>query len=282
LQTPKVVLLGVFFWHQKERRVNTVKKARVLSGLFVALLFVVSAQTAMAQSTIFNIPTTDTVSKGKGYFEFDFLAQAPGPTAGARTFIYNPRLLVGVSDKVEVGVNFLTPHDADGYCGTSTTCSYFQPNFKVKFYSNDDAGVALAAGVLWNTPINQRAGQDSWGLVYANVSKKVKSGNYGPRFHAGPYGAIGANQDGTQGPVSFAGRRAGVILGYEQPIHAKASIVADWFSMKNSVGYFTPGVSFTLPGSGLLNIGYSFGNDSWANSNATKNRYFFAYYGVTF
>jgi hypothetical protein len=73
----------------------------------------------MAQSTIFNIPTTDTVSKGKGYFEFDFLAQAPGPTAGARTFIYNPRLLVGVSDKVEVGVNFVTPHNSGGYCGTS-------------------------------------------------------------------------------------------------------------------------------------------------------------------
>jgi hypothetical protein len=265
---------------------TTVKSVRVLSGLFVALLFVVTAQTAMAQSTIFNIPTTDTVAKGKGYFEFDFLAQAPG-TGTTRTYIYNPRLVVGLSDKVEAGVNFLTPHSSGGtLCGTTTssssTCGYFQPNMKVKFYNNDDAGVALAAGVLWNTPINQRGGQDSWGLIYANVSKKVKSGNYGPRFHVGPYGLIGANQNGTSGPVSFLGRRAGVILGYEQPIHAKASIVADWFSNKNTVGYFTPGVSFTLPASGLLNIGYSFGNDSFENSNALKNRFFFAYYGVTF
>ncbi len=36
------------------------------------------------------------------------------------------------------------------------------------------------------------------------------------------------------------------------------------------------------PGSGLFNAGYSIGNDSWANSNATKNRYVFVYYGVTF
>jgi hypothetical protein len=36
------------------------------------------------------------------------------------------------------------------------------------------------------------------------------------------------------------------------------------------------------PGSGLFNAGYSFGNDSWEDSNATKNRYFFVYYGVTF
>jgi len=259
-----------------------VKNVRVLSGIFVALLLVVTAQAAMAQSTIFNIPTTDTVSKGKGYFEFDYLAQAPG--TDTRTHVLNPRLVVGVGSNVEAGVNFLTAHMTHGahYCGESSTCGYFQPNLKVKYYNNDDAGVAFAAGVLWNTPMNARAGQDSWGLVYTNFSKKVKSGNYGPRFHAGPYGVLGANQDDTKGPISFTGPRAGVILGYEQPVHAKASIVADWFSGKNGLGYFTPGVSITLPASGLLNVGYALGNNSWQDSNAAKNRYFFAYYGVTF
>jgi hypothetical protein len=58
--------------------------------------------------------------------------------------------------------------------------------------------------------------------------------------------------------------------------------VADWFSGKNGLGYFTPGISVTLPGSGLLNVGYSLGNNSWEDSNLAKNRYFFAYYGVTF
>jgi hypothetical protein len=257
-----------------------VKKLRVLSGLFVAVLLVVTAQTAMAQSTIFNIPTTDTVSKGKGYFEFDFLAQAPAnePT---RTYIYNPRLVVGAGPSAEVGVNFPTYHVSGA--SSPNNFGYIQPNFKYKYYNNDDAGVALAAGILWNTPLNQREGQDSWGYIYTNVSKKVKSGNYGPRFTVGPYGVLGANRDAANGATSFVGQpRAGVILGYEQPIHAKASIVADWFSGKNGLGYFTPGISFTLPKSGLLNIGYSFGNDSFTDSNATKNRYFFAYYGVTF
>jgi hypothetical protein len=244
--------------------------------LFIAILFVVTAQTAMAQSTIFNIPSTDTVSKGKGYFEFDFLPQAPGPDSGPRTFIYNPRVLVGVSDKAEVGLNFPTYH-------ASSNFAYIQPNIKYKYYANDDAGVAVSAGIVWNTPLNQREGQDSWGYIYTNLSKKVKSGNYGPRFTVGPYGVLGANRDPLNGATSFVGQpRAGVILGYEQPVHAKASIVADWFSGKNGLGYFTPGVSFTLPHSGLLNIGYSFGNDSFANSNASKNRYLFIYYGVTF
>jgi hypothetical protein len=231
-------------------------------------------QLASAQSTIFNIPTTDTVSKGKVYAEFDFLAQAPSP--GVRTYIYNPRLVVGTGSNVEVGVNFPI------YRAGGSTSGYFQPNLKWKFFNNDDAGVAAAGGALLNTPINKRDGQDSWGLVYGNLSKKVKTGNYGPRFTAGPYGVVSANQDPAEGAVSFVGPRGGVILGYEQPIHAKASIVADWFSGKNGFGYFTPGISVTLPASGLLNVGYSIGNDSWENSNATKNRFFFAYYGITF
>ena len=51
------------------------KKSQVLPGLCVALSFVVSAQSAMAQSTIFNIPSTDTVSAKKVYGEFDSLPQ---------------------------------------------------------------------------------------------------------------------------------------------------------------------------------------------------------------
>jgi hypothetical protein len=202
-----------------------VKNVRVLSGLFVALLFVVTAQTAMAQSTIFNIPTTDTVSKGKGYFEFDFLSQAPG-TGSTRTNVYNPRLIAGVSDKVEIGVNFPTYKTSNTDPGTF---AYFQPNLKFKYYNNDDAGVALAAGILWNTPINQRTGQDSYGLIYTNFSKKVKSGSYGPRITFGPYGIVGAVE-------SYYGTKAGAIVGYEQPIHAKASIVADWFSGVSGFG----------------------------------------------
>jgi hypothetical protein len=264
-----------------------VKRFRVLSGLFVALLLVVTAQTAMAQSTIFNIPSTDTVSKGKGYFEFDFLPQIPG-TDTTRTYLYNPRLVVGVGPNAEAGVNFPTFHTSGLPSGSTANLGYIQPNFKWKYYNNDDKGVAVAAGIVWNTPLNQRDGQDSWGYIYTNLSKKVKSGNYGPRLTAGPYGVLGANQDPASGPISFVSGtgvkqpRAGAIVGYEQPIHAKASIVADWFSGKNGLGYFTPGISITLPKNGLLNVGYSIGNDSYADSNATKNRYLFAYYGVTF
>jgi len=263
-----------------------VKNYRVFLGLFVALLFALSGPTAMAQSTIFNIPSTDTVDKGKAYFEFDYLPQAPGFEAGRttpayRTTLINPRLVVGGPGNTEFGVNVPTFHNSQSqtFCGTSSTCGYIEPNFKWKVFKNDDEGLAIAGGALLHTPLNQRTGNDTWGLFYGNFSKKVKTGNYGPRISAGPY--VVADKDPATF-TAFGAHRAGAILGYEQPIHPKVSIVADWYSGKNYYGYFTPGISITLPHSGLLNAGYSIGNDSWKDSNATKNRYVFLYYGVTF
>lgn len=254
------------------------KKYKMTVQWILLLLFGFGGQ-AMAQSTIFNIPTTDTVAKGKAYTEFDFLPQVPGAD-GFRIYTYNPRLVVGAPHNIEVGVNFPTFNTRSS--GDSTTFAYIQPNIKWKFYDNEKAGVAMAAGFLWNSPLNKRDGQDSWGMVYGVVSKKVKSSDYGPRFHGGAFGIVSANQDPLNGPVNFVGPRAGAIAGYEQPVSKKVSIVADWFSGKNNIGYFTPGVSISLPKNALLNAGYSFGNDSWENSNATKNRYVFLYYGICF
>jgi hypothetical protein len=206
------------------------------------------------------------VAKGKIYFEFDYLPQIPKPDFADRLHIINPRIVVGVGGNVEAGANFATFHTP------GTTNVFIQPNVKWKFANDDNQGLAAAAGGILFTPINNRTGVDTFGLVYGDFSKKVKTGNYGPRFTAGPYGIV-------SGGNTWVGPKAGVILGYEQPVHSKASIVADWFSGKNAFGYFTPGVSFTLPANGLLNIGYSLGNDSY---NGNDNRFLFVYYGVTF
>src|SRR5262245_30752058 len=237
-----------------------------LVKLLVPFLLIVGAGTAGAQSTIFNIPTTDVVSKGKGYFEFDYLPQMPKPDGADRLHLINPRLVVGIGGNVEVGSNFATYHTP------GSTSAFFQPNIKWKFAQSDGQGLAAAGGAVLFTPINNREGVDTYGLIYGNVSKKVKTGDYGPRFTVGPYGIV-------SGGSGWVGPKAGVILGYEQPVHAKASIVADWFSGKNGFGYFTPGVSFTLPANSLLNVGYSLGNDSYDGNN---NRFLFVYYGVTF
>jgi len=254
------------------------KHYRLLARLLI-LISILSGSYAVAQSTIFNIPTADVVAKGKAYAEFDFLMQTPAPE-GSRIYLFNPRLVVGAPGNLEFGVNFPTFNTRAAE--SSSTSGYIQPNAKWKFYSNETAGLNMAAGVLWNAPLNNRESQDSWGLLYGLICKKINAGNYSPRFHVGPYGIVSANQDANKGPVSFLGPRAGVILGYEQPVYKRISFVADWYSGKNGLGYLTPGISISLPGNGLLNAGYSIGNDSWADSNAAKNRYLFLYYGVTF
>jgi hypothetical protein len=245
-------------------------KSLLVGGLVFGLA-VVAVQPAAAQSTIFNIPTTDTVAPKKGYFEFDYLKQMPTPDEPASSWqIFTPRFIVGAGSKVEVGVNFAnTVYSEDG-----GTYAQIQPNVKFKFYNNDDAGVAVAAGVIYYGALNYRDETDDFGMVYGLISKKVKSGNYGPRFHAGIYGSMSYADD----------EQVGAIIGYEQPVAGKVSIVADWFSGKNFWGYFTPGISFTLPHSGLLNIGYSIGNNAWNDDegNDSHNKALFIYYGITF
>ena len=293
-----------FFFAFKEERRVTVKRFGVFYGLFIALLLVVTAQAVMAQSTIFNIPSGDTVDKGKAYFEFDFLPQAPGVDGVAatqttpaissfRTVLINPRLVVGGPHDTEFGVNFPTYHTTASQTPncTSSNCAYIEPNFKWKYYKNDDAGLSFVGGALLHTPMNGKsvvAGtqlNETWGLFYGNFTKKVKTGDHGPRISGGPYAVADSH------PVAFTAygsHRGGVILGYEQPLSKKVAFVSDWYSGKNYYGYWTPGISITLPGNGLFNAGYSIGNDSWKDptpsdpAHNTKNRYVFLYYGVTF
>src|SRR5215210_1874106 len=171
---------------------------RLVPAVLLGLWCVVGAQNAMAQSTLFNIPSTDTVEKNKYYVEFDFLAQAPGFNDSAKTFIYNPRFLTGVGHDIEVGVNFPIYHNSDF---ATTNSAYFQPNIKWKFYKNDALGLAASAGAVVNTPLNSRDGQGTWSYIYGNVSKKIAAAK-GARVTAGGYGVV-ADQD--SGDSTFVG-----------------------------------------------------------------------------
>src|SRR4051812_41284969 len=72
-------------------------------GLF-AILSIVQAQSASAQSTLFNIPSTDVVAKKSVYLEMDFLAHLESYDKGGFQG-YVPRAVVGLGGKLEAGVN---------------------------------------------------------------------------------------------------------------------------------------------------------------------------------
>ncbi len=231
------------------------------------------AQSAMAQSTIMNVPSTDTVAAGKVYGEFDLLYQLPGPDDFASTLVLNPRVVVGFAHDVEVGVNVPIYHNGDA---DPSNFYYVQPNVKWKFFKNDAMGLAASAGVVVNTPLNEREGQGTWSYVYGNVSKKIM-GAKGPRITGGGFGVV-ANDKGKS---SFGKDRAGILVAYEQPVTARVSIVADWFSGKNGIGYLTPAISVSLPNGGLFNAGYSIGN-AGEDDGLPNNKFLFVYYGMTF
>ena len=230
-------------------------------GALCAMTTLFDSRTAQAQSTLFNIPSTDVVAPKKTYLEFDFISHLePHDEGGFQAYV--PRAVFGAGRKVEVGVNvaFLDAEADD-------QAVELQPNVKYQFYANEDNGVTAAAGGIPYTPIANRAGVDTFGLLYTVVSKKVK-GTYGPRITGGGYGLVGrANGNGSEG---------GGIVGYEQPLHGRVSFVADWLSGKNRFGYVTPGLSFTTSSKSALYAGYSIGNQGRGN-NAL-----FVYYGITF
>jgi hypothetical protein len=236
------------------------KRSLFISCLLV-IFFAISNSEALAQSTIFNIPSTDVVAKKKTYLEFDFISHLESHEDGGFQ-AYIPRAVFGLGKGVEVGANvsfldaFLPDQPVE-----------FQPNIKWQPYADDKSGVAISVGAIGYFPIAHREGTDDFGLLYANVSKKFK-GDHGPRLTAGGYGLVGRD-DGT-------GDKGGAFFGYEQPLSPKVSFVADWFTGKNRFGYVTPGLAFTLPKNGLFLAGYSIGNEG------RKNNALFLYYGITF
>lgn len=237
-------------------------KSTVCLGFALLMLAVSGMQTNVrAQSTLFNIPSTDVVPKKKVYLEFDFISHLEShDDGGFQTYV--PRGVVGVGKGVEFGINVAA---TDALAPDQPV--EIQPNIKYQFYASEKNGVASSVGGILYAPIVNTAGTDTFGFIYTNVSKQVK-GKYGPRLTVGGYGLVG-RLDGT-------GTKGGAMVGYEQPLHSKVKFVADWFSGKNRFGYVTPGFSFTVTGNSAFYAGYSIGNQG------RKNNALFLYYGITF
>jgi hypothetical protein len=245
-----------------EQKYNMLRRKSIVWALcaLFAITFFESRETR-AQSTLFNIPSTDVVAKKKTYLEFDFVSHLESHRDGGFQ-AYVPRAVFGLGHRLEAGVN-VTFTDALA----PDQPVELQPNVKYQFYSNESKGLAASAGGILYTPMAHRAGVDTFGLLYTVVSKKFK-GSYGPRVTGGGYGLVGrANGNGNEG---------GAIVGYEQPLSKKVSFVSDWFSGRNRFGYVTPGLAFALPRASALYAGYSIGN------TGRKNNALFVYYGITF
>jgi hypothetical protein len=216
---------------------------------------------AIAQTTLLNVPSTDVVAARKVYVEMDFLTNYAWQRQGSFQN-YIPRAVIGLGRNVEVGANVSYTHVSG-----ETIPLELQPNIKWQVYSNEENGTALAVGCILYAPITHRAGTNRLGQCYSVFSKQMR-GRFGPRFTGGGYALLHANEEERT--------KAGAIIGYEQPLAKKVSLIVDWSSGDNRLGYVSSGLSFVTSKQSALTTGYTV-----ANHGRGKNA-LFAYYGIQF
>lgn len=223
-------------------------RAAVGMALFMLVMAALSI-TAQAQQTIFNVPTTDVLDKGKVYFELDVSFKTENSEAVGRFSSFVPRVVIGAGSNVEVGLN-VTGNIQPGPDSTTLV-----PTVKWKAYQGKDNGVAIVFGDNLFIPVRNRAYR-AGNYVYAEISKTFKSGT---RITAAGY-------DFTPNVVAPA-NRAGGQFGLEHPFNKKVSFAADWYTGKHSAGYFTPGVVFKVGPKVTGYAGYSIGNQNPSRGN---------------
>ena len=223
-----------------------------LCSIFI-LAVIPATNSAYSQQTIFNVPSTDVLDRGKVYGELDVSFKPNCQEAVCKFSSFVPRVVGGAGGNVEIGLNIT----GNVQPGSDTTT--LVPAFKWRPYNNSDKGWAVVAGDHVFIPVRNKS-YNIGNYVYIEVSKSFASG---ARLTAGGY-------DFTKNVVAAEANRAGGQFGFEQTVNKRLSVIADWITGKHSAGYFTPGVSFKPATKVTLYAGYSIGN-----ADAAKGNHFF-------
>ena len=218
------------------------------TAVFGLLFLMFSNSDAPAQQTIFNVPTTDVLDKGKVYVELDAAFKINDQRALNKFSSFVPRIVVGAGGNVEVGLN-VTGNIQPGADSTTLV-----PSVKWRFYQNEKKDVALIAGTNVYIPVRNRA-YNVGSYSYLAGSRTINK----TRLTAGGYYF-------SKNVVASAGR-AGGQFGIEQTVNSKFSVAADWITGKHAAGYFTPGITYKPTPKVTTYFAYSLGNSQLKEGN---------------
>ena len=196
-----------------------------------------------AQETVFNVPSADVLDKGKVYGEVDIPIAFQQSTSS-----FEPRVVVGVGKRVEVGANVIGLSAPD--IGQVTV----SPTIKWMPYKGAN-GWSLFLGDNIFFPVRQRQ-YTAGNYVYASVSKAFLEGT---RVSAGGYEFTAH--------VVAPGRRTGVQATFEQTVTKSLTFAADWFSGAHASGYLTPGIVMKPTSRLTFYGGYELGNSGLTQGN---------------
>jgi hypothetical protein len=215
----------------------------------LAAILLGSATYVSAQQTIFNVPTTDVLDKGKVYVELDASFKPNDQEAVHKFSSFVPRVVVGLGRNIEVGLNIT------GNVQPEADTTTLVPTVKWRFYENEKKDTALIAGAHFYIPVRNRS-YDFGTYSYLAVSKMINK----TRLTAGGYVA-------SRNVFAPQAVRGGGQFGFEQTISKKFTIAADWITGRHSSGYFSPGIIYKPHPRVTTYWSYSIGNADAARGN---------------
>ena len=225
-----------------------------------AVLIIAFCSAALAQTAVFGVPTAEIHKKGSIYVEGDLFAHFDKfDRGGFRSF--GPSVIYGINKRVEVGINLYATQD------DSETTVEIEPNVKYRALDQDKFGVDVAVGAVAFVPIVNSADSKPSAMLYTVATRKFGSVK-NLALTGGVYRVVGGTAD--------MGTRTGVLVGAQQPVTKRLTLMADWTSGKNRFGYSNAGFGYEVTSNQYLIFGYSFGNSGRANN------YLNLYYGFTF
>lgn len=216
--------------------------------LFFLILLSVSLA-VFPQQTIFNVPTTDILERGKVYVELDTSFKPNNQDALRKFSSFVPRVVVGAGNNVEIGLN------VTGNIQPGDDTTTLVPTVKWRFYQNERQGLALIAGNNFFIPVRNRTYKFGT-YSYLAGSKTIKK----TRLTAGGYVA-------SKNVFAPDAVRAGGQFGFEQTLNNKFTLAADWITGRHASGYFTPGITYKPHPKITTYWSYSIGNAEAARGN---------------
>lgn len=205
-----------------------------------------------AQQTVFNVPTTDVLDKGKVYFELDISAKPNDSDAQNKFSSFVPRVVVGTGGNIEIGLNIAGNVQAGA---DSTT---LVPVFKWRVYNGGDNGWVIVVGSHLFVPVHNKAydaGNYSYMMVQKTFKTKTRIG-----FGSGLFTKDVVAANAVRGVGQFT---------FEQPITNKFTVASDWYTGKHANGYWTSGGIYKFAKKLTGYFGYSVGN-----ANASKGNHY--------
>jgi hypothetical protein len=224
-------------------------------GAAALIAFALIAVPALAQQTIFNVPSADVLDPGKVYLETDELFRPTEPEFSSTTI----RGVVGVVPHMEAGVNFGGFNSPGSIVPTANVAVKLQP-LKIGGFAATVGGFGLF--YLRGSQDGNPAGQ-GWGhLSYRipTIETRITVGGW--------YASAGYAKPNSTG---------GALAAFEQPLPwvKGLTLAADWWSGVNSIGYFSPGFYWSI-GKWTVYAAYTMKNgDSKGNGGLIELGYAF-------